>query len=459
MLDTLHQRNFTLLWTGGLVSMVGNWVLIAALPYYIYQRTDSALAAKHLSISKASFRKLEDDGVRTVLTGNPCQTNGHMLSTMLVCSSLPVLLLGSVSGVFVDRWDRRRTMVIANFLQAVLILVLLLVPSNDWLWLVYVVAFLESSISTFSSPAESALLPRLVGEEHLLDANSLNSLNDNLARLIGPPIGGALVGLWGLGGVVLVDAASYLFAAATISLISTASHAEQEDSGVVTAEATPRLSAFWREWVEGLHAVGTNRVIASLFVVAGIATFADSILSALLIPFVDDVLRAGSLGFGWLLTARGIGGLVGGVVVGQTGRFLLPVHLLALSNAGTGLLLLAMFNLPSYRLSLVLAGLVGVTAVGYMAAHQTVLQSGVPDRYLGRVFGTFNTMGALLSVGGLLLASALGDAVGILPLLNASGALSIAAGIVAFTLLERIPVAHHEVVVESDTETPKITAR
>lgn len=186
MLAVLRQRDFALLWVGGLISLAGDWVLITALPFSLYERTGSALAA----------------------------------SALLMVYLVPSFLLGSVAGVFVDRWDRRRTMVVADFSRGALLLLLLLPRTGDRLWLTYAVAFCQSAIGAFFGPAENALLPTLVDEAHLVPANALNALNNNLARLLGPPIGGVLFGLLGLNGVVLLDSASYGISGALIALIA-----------------------------------------------------------------------------------------------------------------------------------------------------------------------------------------------------------------------------------------------
>ena len=113
MIATLRQRNFALLWVAGLISFVGDWALIAALPVYLFGRTGS-----------------------TLLSG-------------LIWLSYPLsgLLIGSVAGVYVDRWDWRRTMVAISLLQALLIPCLLLGLDEDRLWIIYVVAFVEGSRS------------------------------------------------------------------------------------------------------------------------------------------------------------------------------------------------------------------------------------------------------------------------------------------------------------------------
>src|SRR4051812_26063594 len=105
MIATLRQRDFSLLWFAGLISISGNWMLSIALPVAVYTLTGSTLA----------------------------------VGGMLLASTLPGILFGSFAGVFVDRWERRRTLVIVNLLQAVSILPLVLVRSVDALWIVYLV--------------------------------------------------------------------------------------------------------------------------------------------------------------------------------------------------------------------------------------------------------------------------------------------------------------------------------
>src|SRR2546423_7636308 len=191
MLAVLRQRNFALVWVAGLVSLTGDWMLFVGLPLFVYRATGSTLA-----------------------TG-----------AMIMVRMAPRLLLGSVAGVFADRWDRKRTMIGADLLLALSLLPLLAVRSVEWLWVVYAVSFVESSLAQFFAPAEAALLPRLVGEEHLTAPNALNSMNQNISRLAGPPLGGAVVGLLGLTGVALLDAASFLISAALIALVAVSGRA------------------------------------------------------------------------------------------------------------------------------------------------------------------------------------------------------------------------------------------
>jgi MFS family permease len=405
MLAILRRRDFGLLWFGGLISISGSWVLHAALPFYVYDLTGSALA-----------------------TG-----------VMFIVRTLPSVLFATVAGVYVDRWDRKRTMVIANLFQASLLLLLLTLIPSEWLWVVYLVAFIESTVAQFFIPAENAMLPRLVGEEHLIAANSLSALKNNLGMLIGPAIGGALMELLGLTSVVLVDSASYLIAGLMISSIRwpstpTTDLVKTMDTARSAEIVTPFWVALWQEWLAGLRLMRKDRLTAAVFVATGIAMLGEGILIVLLVPFVE-LLQGGALELGWLLTVRGLGGLVGGLVVGRLGNALKPSRVFSLSLGIMGLLGLMMYNVPTLIVALAAIFLIGVPAMGAHASSQTLLQSGVADCYLGRIFGALGMTVGLATLGGQGLASVLGDRLGIVVMLNASGGLYVLAGVVALNMV------------------------
>ena len=413
LLATLRRRDFALLWFGGLVSMTGDWMLFVALPIYVYGATGSALA-----------------------TG-----------AMFAAGLLPNVLFGSVAGVFVDRWDRKRTMVVANLLLAASTLPLLAVPQTGWLWVVYAVAFVQSCFGVFNGPAENSLLPRLVERERLVAANSLNALNNNLARLVGPALAGLVVGRFGLAGVVVLDAASFLAAALLVSLISASGTPEREPERQAGGSARPptpgpvgaALAAVWREWLEGLKLVTRGRVILTLFVVGAVTGLGEGVFAALLPPFVRVALDGGALELGWLMSAQAVGGLAGGVMVGSLAGRLSPARLLGLGALLLGLIDLAIFLYPSFVggiiLGLALFVLVGVPATGVVTGLQTLLQTSTEDGHRGRVFGALGTTQALLMLCGALLGGAMGDAVGVVPVLVVQGLAYVAAGLLVLVLL------------------------
>jgi len=160
MLEVLRQRNFALLWVAGLISMAGDWALVVGLPVEIYLRTGSTLAT----------------------------------AGMVLASLVPAIVLGSIAGIFVDRCDRRRLMVAVNVGLAVTILPLLIVDAAG-IWVAYAVLVVASCLEQLFVPAEVALLPNLLegGESQLVTANALSSVNRQVARIVGPAIGGIAV--------------------------------------------------------------------------------------------------------------------------------------------------------------------------------------------------------------------------------------------------------------------------
>ncbi len=404
MIATLRQRDFFLAWVGGLVSMMGDWVMYIALPIYVYQLTDSALAT----------------------------------SGMFVAALLPALLIGSVAGVFVDRWDRKQTMIVANLLLALTLLPLLAVRSADGVWVVYAVGFAQSTISQFSRPAEGALLPRLVSAEHLLTANSLNSLNNNLARLLGPAVGGTVMGQFGLSAVVLVDAVSFLFAAGMIALITASGRVTITGVAVIgdTERAWRRVR---REWLDGLALIRRDRAISVVLCLQSTGFLGEGVFGVMFVIWVGETLGGGARELGWFMSAQAVGGLVGGTLLGYAGSRLSTVQLLGFGGIAFGLLDLALFNFPlvfsSIWIGIALIMFVGVPAIGIGAGFTTLLQSIVRDDYLGRVFGVMGTTSALLRLVGTLIAGALGGVLGPVVLLNIQGGSYVLMGLLALIML------------------------
>ncbi len=163
MFAVLRRRDFALLWSGQLISLMGDYVLLISIPFFTYQ-----------------------------LTGSLLQTG-----LMFVIETLPRILLGSVAGVFVDRWSRRWTMIVSDLARVCILLLLLLVTARNLLWLLYGVTLLQATCSLFFTPALTAITPTLVDEQHLVGANALQSFSDSVTRFIGPPLGGALFALSG----------------------------------------------------------------------------------------------------------------------------------------------------------------------------------------------------------------------------------------------------------------------
>lgn len=392
MLSVLRRRDFGLLWLGGLVSTAGDWVLHAALPFFVYERTGSTLAT----------------------------------AGMIVATLTPAVVLGSFAGVFVDRWDRRRVLVAANLAQAVGVTLLLLGPGDGRLWLVYAVAVAQSCVAAFAMPAEAALLPALVDDADLVAANALNALNNRIGRLAGAPAGGALLAAAGLDAVVLVDCASFAAAAVLIASVRAPRRAEP----FPPPDAPSRLAAFWEEWLGGVRIVAGDRTIAVLFLVLGLMTFGGTMLDPLRAAWVRDILGEGPEIYALLIAAHAATGMLGTLLVGRFGSAIAARHLIGWSSVVAAAGLFVQYNVPVVALAFATTAVAGVTSVASAVGVETLAQRTVPDAYRGRVFASLQATAFLLSLLGALAGGLLAEAVGIVPPLNAAVLLILVAGVV-----------------------------
>lgn len=419
----VRHRDFSLLWLGGLISLTGDWTLNIGLPIALYALTRSVA----------------------------------VLSVSLLASLLPSVVVGSVAGVLIDRWDRRRTLIISNMLLALLLAPLLLVRSAHVVWLVYLTLFVEACLEQFTRPTESALLPTLVDGERLVSANGLIAVASNIARLGGPALGGVIAVTFGLTGVVMADAGSFILAA----LLFTLMRAPRRPSAAVAAPSLGYAAAHAaRDWRGGVVAILHERTLALIFLVFSVTSIGEGIMSTLFVVFMTVNARGDARAFGGTMSAQAVGGLIGGALVGLIGKRLMSRWSLCISAALFGAIDLAIFNAPTYfpafassfasviwlsRVSLIvwllaLFVLVGVPGVALISGLQSLIQSHTPERYLGRVFGALGACSALFLGVGVALAGWLGPRLGTITLLNAQGAGYIVMGALLLTLLARTPV-------------------
>jgi MFS family permease len=358
------------------------------------------------------------------LTGSTLATGGVVAANVGAS-----LLVGAVAGVYVDRWDRRRTLVVGNLALAAIVAPLALVTTADRVWIVYLVAFCQAIAVQFVRPAEAALLPRLVPKELLPAANGLNALNNNLARLIGPVLGGFAAAL-GIEVVVGLDLASFLLAAVLIALIGGTHRADRAEERHVIAEL-----------LDGLRLIRGTAVVAVLIGLLFVTSIGEGVMGALFAPFVVDALEGGAKELGWTMTAQAVGGIAGGLLAARWIARLGAVRLVPVTLLLFGLVDLVIFNYPRWFTAivpvLVLFVVVGVPGAVGFAATMTVLQGSVENAFLGRVFAVAGVLGSAGMLVGAALGGVLGDDVGVVNMLTIQGLGYVVAGLLAGVLLRR----------------------
>ncbi len=380
---------------------MGDWILYVGLPIHVYLLTGSALAT----------------------------------SAMFAAATLPRLIFGSFAGVLVDRWDRRRTLIVGNILQGIVLLPLLAVRSAEDVWYVYAVAACESLLAQFVDPAEGAFLPRLVKSDQLVAANAMNALNNNLARLIGPAVGGLIAATFGIMGVALADAVSFFGAATLVMLIRTSGAVADRPA----ADPTSAWRRLWREWAAGLGVVLSSRPLVVVFLLVAISALGEGVFSVLYVLFVNRVLGGGATEIGVFMSAQAIGGLIGALAVVPIGHRVRPARLLGLAAVIFGVIDFLIFNTPAFGATFVLITalfvLVGVPVAVLFPSVNAIIQSTVADAYRGRVLGALGTTMAFLGLAGIGIAGTLGDVVGVVPILNIQAIAQIVAGLVVLAIL------------------------
>jgi Na+/melibiose symporter-like transporter len=400
------NRDFRLLVSAGLVSMTGDWILGIGLTYLVYSITGSTLAS----------------------------------GGMLLASVLPSILLGSVAGVLVDRWDRRRTMVVTNVLQVVGLIPLLFVHSEATIWIVYLVAAYQGIVEQFFGPAEQALVPHLVPEGELLAANGLNSQIRNAARLVGSGAGGVIAAFAGIAGLAVVDAASFAIAAALLSAIRYRAAAHAEPSESLAEHASPgALARLLEEWRDGLAVCAQSLSLRVVLFFTAITSVGEGVMGTLFAPFVRDVLHGSGTAYGAIVGIQAVGGIVGGVCVAMAGERWSAYALFGFGALAFGLIDLALFLYP-----LVLSGVapalvcmlvVGVPGACAIAGLMTTFQTSTTDRFCGRVWGAITAVQGCSFVIGIGVASWLGEVVGIVPIIAIQGGGAVVAALMVLVAL------------------------
>jgi Na+/melibiose symporter-like transporter len=395
-----RQRDFRLVWAGGFVNNTGDWLLLVALPVFVFVESRS----------------------------------GSATAILFVVELLAALLLGPVGGSLVDRWDLKRTLIVTNLLQAVTLLPLLTV-NGDRIWPAYLVVAAQAMLTQINDPAALALLPRVVSADQLTTANAANSTSASLARLIGSPLGGLAVGLGGIGTVVAVDAASFLLVALAMGFVGADTRSITVDEG--TGE-TIEVGV-----VAGLRAIERVRSLRWLIVVDGVGQIAQGFFVVLFIVFIVDRLGGGGVEVGLVRGSMAVGAIVGAIAIAKLGKNVGPIRLLTVGYAGMAVVSFVFWNAPLVSTQLwvymVIFGMSGVPGSSMGVGLTTAVQQFSPPGMLGRVAGTAGAVDALARAIGSLTAGFLVGHVRLIGLLDTQAGIYLLCSVLALTLIRDQP--------------------
>ena len=360
----LMNRNFFLLWQGQLASQIGNQVAIVAMLFWIKQTTDSAT----------------------------------LVGLIMMVSALPAVLLGPFGGTMADRYPRRAIIVGCDLINGLAVLSLaglvFVTPSANVVivWLFTIFSFI-ALVNAFFKPAIAAAIPDLVPQAQVASANSLNEASVQIATFIGYGLGGVLFQLLGAPVLFLFNGLTYLFSAASESLITIPQLVPKEPPTWKQAFRT-----FQSETAEGFRYVWHQVGMRSLFLAAaGLNVFAVPVF--VLLPFyVEGSLGVGADWYGFLMAAFGVGCLAGYasaslISVSGKARSVAVVALVLLTSA----ILIGLGFARHSLVALVLMFSLGTTISFVSIVAITVLQIVTPSQMRGRVFGLLGTLTQALS--------------------------------------------------------------
>ena len=375
-------RTFLIIWFGQLISLIGSGLTSFALGVYIYNRTG---AATQLALS-------------------------------LVAASLPSLVLLPFAGALVDRWDRRRVLVLSDTGAAVVTLALwaLLATGRLEVWHIYVGNALASALGAFQRPAYMAVPSLLVPKEQFGRVGGLMQLADAASTIVAPLAAGFLIAVIGIQGVFLVDFATFLFAVSTLLIVRIPRPAAQPGTAAGRGSLL-RQAAF------GWGYLRARRGLLGMLVLFAIVNFALGFYSALFTPLV--LSRFGAEVLGSLLSISGLAMLAGSVVMsawGGTPRKIFTVlGAISLSGLGMGAVGLRPDVLLMGAGNLFFFALVPIAN----AASQAIWLAKVAPDVQGRVFAARMMIGSAITPVAYLLAGPLADRVAE-PLMAEGGALA-----------------------------------
>jgi MFS family permease len=397
----LQNRNFLLLWAGHVISAFGDALTNLTLLILVNALTGSTAA----------------------------------IATMTILLAIPQVTIGLLGGVYADRWDRKRILLVSDLARGVLVLGFLFVDSAERLWLLYALAFVQASVGTIDNPARGAILPQVVPKEGLLAANSLNQTGNLLAMVLGGVAAGVLVGFsdsyWP---AFVIDALTFFISFAAVFFVIVAPQMRTATTAVSGLWAN--IGAVTRELRVGLQLIAKTPVLWGSLIVAGVMMLGLGSVNVLFVPFLANDLKVPLAWFGVVEFAQVLGMIISGGIAATVLKFKLG-HVISGGAIGLGVAVaaVAFANAPWHVMLALFA--VGCFVTPLQAAISTLSQTSVSNDILGRVGSAMNTTIGAANLISMAFAGLLGALLGVRNVFILAGVISVLAGGLAVRLFRQ----------------------
>jgi len=340
-----RNRNFSLMWSGQLVSTIGTALTSLAASIYVFRLTDSALS----------------------------------VGLMLMATAAPSLLVGLFAGVFVDRYDRKKIMITADLIRALLVVLIpFLVPINI-IWL-YIIVMLTSAIGQFFDPAHESVLPEVASDEELASANSLMAISSFGSTAVGFAAAGLIASAADISWAFYIDSATFLISALCIYLINIKPFTAEDETSVSIVISNLRA---------GMRQLFNTPILRSLFTAQVPVLIAFGLSNTLLLPFALRALKATEFEYGLQEGLTSIGFVVGSLLMANVFDRMregvwIAVSYLAMAVAG-----IIYSSLHSIPLAILIVTISGFFNAPSSIARRIVVQRNTPREMRGRVNSVF----------------------------------------------------------------------
>jgi MFS transporter, DHA3 family, macrolide efflux protein len=355
------------------------------------------------------------------------------LALMAIAEAVPHFTVGLFAGVYVDRWNRRTVMLAADLIRAGIVLSFAFAATAGILPLLYLLAFAQSSVSTFFRPARGALLPKIVPAHGLPAANSLAQGSQLIGTVVGAGIAGLLFGTFGSGVIgFALDAATFVVSFLFIARIA-ASH------GRITAPAhdeAPRDVR--RSLLEGLAIVRGSRALSGSLIAAAVSMLGLGAVNVLFVPLIVEDLKVDPTWMAGIELSQTVAMLMAAGVVVLLVRRLAPTTIITIGLAGIGICIGLMSGVTAIWQVLLLLFVVGWMITPLQAMLQTIVQTTATDATRGRVVSLLQASLSTASVSSMALGGVLGELIGIRAVYLAAAGIVLLAAVISVLLFRGV---------------------
>jgi MFS family permease len=381
----------------------------------------------------ALFTVLSDVAFR--LKATPAQ-----LTLISVAFLIPLALLGPVAGVFVDRWDAKRTMISSDLIRAALALGLVFASSLSQ---IYVILFTLSAVSTFFIPAQTITIRSITPREGLMAANALMTQALTVLRIISPAIAGAMVNWVGAKPAYYFDGASFIFSASMIAAIAIKRAAVAEESSAPSESG--KLNSILNDLMAGARFIFTHATVSFVMLAMAAGMFALSCFAPLIAIYVRDMLKSTEFQFGVINSMIGVGMVFATQFITRFAKNRSKSLLVVAGLFGMGVAVMVMVSIGHVAVAAIGAFGIGFGAIFIVVPTQTLMQQETPIELVGRVSSSFMSVLSISQLLGLIISGSLTQRMGIRNLFFASAAMLVLFALFGFFRLPKQTPAAAEV--------------